>query len=363
MPKIRLPSGYTWAYVDANPTANTTLLCLHGFPDLAFGYRHQIGAWARAGFRVVVPDMLGYGATDAPDDPKEYTMKRLTSDLAALLTALGVGRAVMIGHDWGSFTAGRFALWHPERLLGLVLMSVPFTPPTPKAMPLDEVVVRAPNLGYQLYIASEESVSEMYEKIPYVLSLTFAPNDKLVDFTPTGKMQALIRAAPANETSTSLLHGDAMRAYVAAFKARGMRGPTNYYRTSLLRFAEESTESPPLAKSLPESLPVLGMYGVLDATIPPAALKTQRRFVPRLREVMIAGTGHWVMIQDVPAAEEPRAFLEEGTKEDPLRGWREKMSAGAWKDGRGDGGPVGRSVVEWLAGLGIYGDTAEKGKL
>jgi soluble epoxide hydrolase/lipid-phosphate phosphatase len=65
--------------------------------------------------------MLGYGGSDAPVDPAQYTTKRLTGDLAALLTALGVNRAVVVGHDWGSFAAGRFALWHPDRVLALVL--------------------------------------------------------------------------------------------------------------------------------------------------------------------------------------------------------------------------------------------------
>jgi pimeloyl-ACP methyl ester carboxylesterase len=93
----------------------------------------------RAGYRVVVPDMLGYGGTDKPLALEEYSTKRLCADLAALLDTIGVSRAVslsrslqdsvssflttqiVIGHDWGSYIAGRFALWHPDRLLALAL--------------------------------------------------------------------------------------------------------------------------------------------------------------------------------------------------------------------------------------------------
>jgi soluble epoxide hydrolase/lipid-phosphate phosphatase len=84
-----------------------------------FGWRNQIPAWVHAGYRVIAPDMLGYGSTDKPADVSAYTTKNLSHDLAAILDLVGVERAVVIGHDWGSFLASRFALWYPNRLLGL----------------------------------------------------------------------------------------------------------------------------------------------------------------------------------------------------------------------------------------------------
>ena len=59
-----------------------------------YGWRHQIRSWVRRGYRVVVPDMLGYGTTDMPLDSDQYSTKRLTDDLAALLDLLGVQKAV-----------------------------------------------------------------------------------------------------------------------------------------------------------------------------------------------------------------------------------------------------------------------------
>ncbi|KAJ7044719.1 epoxide hydrolase [Mycena alexandri] len=356
MPKLTLPSGHAWAFVDANPQGKTTILCLHGFPDLGYGYRHQIGPWARAGFRVVVPDMLGYGGSDAPIDPLQYTTKRLAGDLMALLTALGVGRAIVVGHDWGSFTAGRVALWHPDRVLALVLMSVPYTPPARAPMSLNIIAERAPNLGYQLFLASPEAAPTLEENIPYFLTLTFSPPSQRTDFTPKGVMKSLLLSPLASIPSMPcLLKGDAHRAYLNSFRARGLTGATNYYRTAHLRYVEESIAS--LPSTLPSTLPVLSIYGTLDATIAPAALKAQRRFVPRLTEVPLKGAGHWVMIEDVPDEESP-SFVGEGA--DPLGGWREQMSAGAWKGRSGDGGAVGREVLSWLKGL----DVAEvRGKL
>ncbi|KAJ7129298.1 Alpha/Beta hydrolase protein, partial [Mycena epipterygia] len=323
-----LPSGHTWAFVDANPAGSPTLLCLHGFPDLALGYRHQIGAWARAGFRVVVPDMLGYGGSDAPVDPAQYTTKRLSADLAALLTALAVPRAVVVGHDWGSFTAGRFALWQPERVLALVVMSVPYTPPSRRAVTLADIVHSAPNLAYQLFLAGPDAAPRLEAQLPRFLALTYQPPHSPVDFTAAGALRALLdegerdRAAGEGGALPCLLTGRTLAAYLAAFRARGMTGPTNYYRTALLRALEEIAASSPSSSSssscsAPTSsspasspsttaptpltlppIPVLSIHGTLDATLAPAALLAQRRTIPRLSEVVLEGVGHWVMVQD-----------------------------------------------------------------
>lgn len=64
------------------------------FTAYRYGWRFQIGPWVREGYRVVAPDMLGYGGTDKPQDPSDYSTQRLCADLAALLDLLGVQRAV-----------------------------------------------------------------------------------------------------------------------------------------------------------------------------------------------------------------------------------------------------------------------------
>lgn len=122
----RLSTGRTYHFVDQrpanyNPIQTPTLLCAHGFPDLWYGWRFQVKPWVEKGYRVVVPDMLGYGTTDMPLDSDEYSTKKLSDDLAALLDVLGIQKAVIIGHDWGAFTVSRFALWHPDRLLALIM--------------------------------------------------------------------------------------------------------------------------------------------------------------------------------------------------------------------------------------------------
>lgn len=76
------------------------LLC-HGFPELGYSWRHQIRALADAGYRAIAPDMRGYGRTEAPASADRYTILHLVGDMVGLLKALDIGKADVIGHDWG----------------------------------------------------------------------------------------------------------------------------------------------------------------------------------------------------------------------------------------------------------------------
>ena len=81
------------------------VLLLHGFPELAFSWRHQLPALAEAGYRAVAPDLRGYGKSDAPENVDAYTMDELVTDVTGLLDSLATGPAVLVGHDWGALIA------------------------------------------------------------------------------------------------------------------------------------------------------------------------------------------------------------------------------------------------------------------
>lgn len=74
------------------------LLC-HGFPETAYSWRRQIAALAAANYRVVAPDLRGFGGTDGPADPAQYSIMHLVADMVGLLDALGEERAVIVGND------------------------------------------------------------------------------------------------------------------------------------------------------------------------------------------------------------------------------------------------------------------------
>jgi pimeloyl-ACP methyl ester carboxylesterase len=102
----------------------------HGFPELAYSWRHQLPAVAAAGYRAIAPDQRGYGRSSRPTEIERYDILHLTDDLIGVLDALGEERAVFVGHDWGSMVVWSLALRAPERVAGV---SVPFLPRPPVA--------------------------------------------------------------------------------------------------------------------------------------------------------------------------------------------------------------------------------------
>jgi pimeloyl-ACP methyl ester carboxylesterase len=100
------------------------VVMLHGWPDSGRLWRNQVPALADAGFRVIVPDLRGFGASDKPTDVEAYSLLFLAADIAAVLDAEGVDRAHIVGHDWGAALAWGIASLAPERTDHLVALSV-----------------------------------------------------------------------------------------------------------------------------------------------------------------------------------------------------------------------------------------------
>ena len=94
----------------------TPVVLAHGFPELAYSWRHQIPALADAGYRVIAPDQRGYGRSSRPEPIEDYDIDHLTGDLLGLLDELGEERAIFVGHDWGSMVVSNLALLAPERV-------------------------------------------------------------------------------------------------------------------------------------------------------------------------------------------------------------------------------------------------------
>ncbi|KAF5321645.1 hypothetical protein D9619_000575 [Psilocybe cf. subviscida] len=294
----RLYTGNTYHFVDQlpedyDPRRTPTILLVHGFPDLWYGWRYQIGPWVRRGCRVIAPDMLGYGGSSKPVEAESYSTKKLCADLVALLDLLGVRRTILIGHDWGSFTVGRFALWHPERLHALVMLSVPYSPPSREYLPLEEVARRAPDLGYQLYFASSKSSYEILAHLQKFLRCTYCPPDAAVPYHKTGLLENLLLHEPEKKLP-SLLNEQELEYYASQF-SQGMFGPLNYYRTSKFRHDEELAAG--LGANLREDLPVLFLWGTKDRTAVPFVIAKSRKFIGRYQDFALEDRGHWLMVE------------------------------------------------------------------
>ena len=123
---LKIPANGIDFYVDtAGPADGPLLLLLHGFPEIAYGWRHQILALAALGYRVVAPDQRGYGLTSKPEGVAAYRLDVLANDVIALADALGAKTFSLIGHDWGGIVAWRVASDFGERVERLAILNAP----------------------------------------------------------------------------------------------------------------------------------------------------------------------------------------------------------------------------------------------
>ena len=157
--------------LEAGDPSNPLVLLLHGFPELAYSWRHQIAPLAGAGFHVVAPDQRGYGRTTGEDRSRleQFRILQLVQDAMALVGALGHREVhMLVGHDFGSPVAARAALARPDLVRRVVLMSAPFPgaaawPPAAVRGGSDWVgdLAKLGRKHYQLYYSTDAAAAEM----------------------------------------------------------------------------------------------------------------------------------------------------------------------------------------------------------
>ncbi|MBV9459679.1 MAG: alpha/beta hydrolase, partial [Bradyrhizobium sp.] len=164
MPELAFATtnGIRMGYYDAGPKSDTPPMVLcHGWPELAFSWRHQIKALSEAGIRVIAPDQRGYGATDRPEPVEDYDMEHLTSDLVGLLDHLNIDRAIFVGHDWGGFVVWQMPLRHLSRVAGVVGVNTPHWP----RPPIDPIALFRQRFGDHMYIVQFQDPAREPDRI------------------------------------------------------------------------------------------------------------------------------------------------------------------------------------------------------
>ncbi|HEX5094162.1 MAG TPA: alpha/beta hydrolase [Burkholderiales bacterium] len=183
MDPLPLPAGIRSRYVEginglrmhvleAGDPKAPGLLLLHGFPELAFSWRHVMPALAESGYHVIAPDQRGFGRTTGWDpgydgDLAPFLGPHLARDAIALVHALGHETVDLAGHDFGSLLGGLCALLHPEVFRSVALMSAPFGGPH-GATSLDKVLadlaaLPRPRKHYQAYYCTRDANRDMME--------------------------------------------------------------------------------------------------------------------------------------------------------------------------------------------------------
>lgn len=113
-------------YEAGQENAGRAIVLCHGWPEHAFAWRHQIPALAEAGYHVIVPNQRGYGNSSRPTSVDDYGIEHLSGDLVALLDHFGYEKATFVGEDWGAMVVWGLTLLHPDRVDGVVALSVPY---------------------------------------------------------------------------------------------------------------------------------------------------------------------------------------------------------------------------------------------
>jgi len=107
------------------------ILCVHGFPELWYSWRHQIAHFSARGYTVAALDVRGYGGSSKPHEIAAYSIRNLASDVASVIDQLGGGKAILFGHDWGAPIVWSTALLHPDKVRAVAGLSVPYVPRGP----------------------------------------------------------------------------------------------------------------------------------------------------------------------------------------------------------------------------------------
>lgn len=286
-------NGVTLRVFEAGERGNPVVVLAHGFPEVAYSWRHQIPALAAAGYHVLAPDQRGYGGSSRPSAIEDYDIIALTSDIAGLLDSEvggGAEHAVVVGHDWGSPVMTNFALFYPDRVRAVVAMSVPPVPraPAPPTRIWRKLV--GDNFFYILYF-QEPGVADA--------ALNADPREsmrRMITLEGISAPPDVLRGRPLPPLP-EWLSADEFEHYVEAFTATGFTGGLNWYRNFDRNW--ELTESTP-APTI--TAPTLFMAGTADPVL---------AFTPRdrvrdvatgdYREVLIEGAGHWLQ-QERPDA-------------------------------------------------------------
>lgn len=289
-------NGVDLCLLEAGDPACPTVFLIHGFPECAYSWRHQLSALAAAGYHVIAPDQRGYGYSSAPQEVSAYGIEQFSGDLLGLLDELGKDQAIFVGHDWGALITWEFARLHPERVRAVVGASVPAVqwPAAPTQL---MKMVYADNFFYILYFQPVGPAEAELDADPYVSMAKFlwaASGEGFEMPTETRKMEGNglltdTKMPPARPwpwlTEEDLVY------YADQFRHSGFFGPISYYRNLDANYE--------LVKDIGLdhlTMPSFFITGDKDGVrlMDPTGIERMQASLPDFRGfVVIEGAGHW----------------------------------------------------------------------
>jgi pimeloyl-ACP methyl ester carboxylesterase len=287
------------------------IVCVHGWPELWYSWRHQLAHFGRpgSGYTVAAIDVRGYGGSSAPHPVEDYTLTRICGDVAAVIGELGGGDpAIVLGHDWGAPIAWNTARLHPERVAAVCGLSVPYFPITTDD-PLDrwrELYTNQGKFFYQIYF-QDEGVAEAElgaDTLDSIRRIYYSASGDAhgQDFgrekpVGSGLLDGLVDPQPFPAWASD----DDLRVFAAGIDANGWRGPINRYRAQPLDAAEIGPLPDPELKQ-----PAAFIGGEFDVVRSFAEGVDPYDFAGLACDdfrgtTIVEGAGHWVQ-QEAPEA-------------------------------------------------------------
>jgi len=238
------------------------VVMIHGFPDFWYSWRHQMNS-LKDHYQVVAIDQRGYNLSDAPKGDKNYDMRYLVSDVAAVIKAMGRKKAVIVGHDWGGSVAWNFAFAHPAMVDRLIVLNLPH--PRGLAAALANNPEARANTGYAQKFRNGK------------------PSDPDIMF-----------GGPMNSATLSgwVTDDAARKHYQAAFERSSFDAMLAYYKRNYPPPAKPGA-APPKTPQL--AMPTLMFHGLEDTALPSDGLNNTWDWIDAdLTIVSAPGAGHFV---------------------------------------------------------------------
>jgi pimeloyl-ACP methyl ester carboxylesterase len=295
-PKMVKTNGIELAVYEAGPKDGIPVVLCHGFPELAYSWRHQLPALGAAGYHVIAPDQRGYGRSTRPAAVTDYDMEHLTGDLAGLLDAYGLKDAIFCGHDWGGLVVWQMPLFHPKRVRGVIGVNTPFIP----RGPMDPIAAMRAVFGEEMYIvyfqkpgaADAALAKDVRKSMRFFMRKSGMKAEDYAKLPAEQRNLALVKALEADEATwggqgAQLLTEEELNYFVSAFERTGFTGGINWYRN----FTRNWEKSEGVAQKV--NVPGLMIMAEDDVVLSPAMADGMEQFVPDLEKALIRDCGHW----------------------------------------------------------------------
>lgn len=295
--------GKRYGYILGEPegSASDAIFLLHGFPDLGFGWRYQIPHFMSLGFRVVVPDMLGYGATDAPVDLRQYSTKHIAHDVKALAeTIVGDSQIILGGHDMGGSIVWETCRWHPELVKAAFSVCTPLIDsPQGDYVSLEDMIASGTlqHFKYQLQLKGPEVENRIQGRsnIRQFLNAMYGgsgpngePGVTAVDGVIFDNLSIL--------GQSPLVSADELEYYSKQYLLRDapqLRGPLNWYRVGKINHDDDEA-----CRGSPTwlEMPALFIAAKRDVAVPPSLSQGMEKLFKNLTRGEV-NASHWALWQ------------------------------------------------------------------